>query len=875
MSDDLTIANIDLAEEMYEKYLSDKQSVNTSWQTLFSGLEMPSKKFEGVENQDLKIQRLIDAYRKFGHLVANVNPLETSKKESEFLKVNESNLHQMYPTCGLLNKPEASLLEIIETLKHYYCSSIGFEYMGLSNPALEKFIQTEVEKEHEISLEQKKMILHHLNRSELLELFLHTKYVGQKRFSLEGAETLIPMLEAAIETGSETGIDEFFIGMSHRGRLNVLSNILKKSYTELFSEFDENYLPNSIEGGGDVKYHKGFSSEIITTNKKNVKITLTPNPSHLESVDAVVEGQTKARQISKQDEVGVKVLPILVHGDAAISGQGIVYEILQFCKLPGYSTGGTLHLVVNNQIGFTTVPRDARSTFYCTDIAKTFGAPVFHVNGDDPESAVFALNLSLKIRQKFHIDVFIDLICYRKFGHNETDEPAFTQPLEYQVIRQKKPVRELYRDSLIQQGFLEKELAIQLETEFKESLQVAQKAVKSASSDEPNLVLKKENTKTVDTAVSKNVLNELAVSFCKVPNDFNIHPKVADLLKKRLQMVEEEKNIDWGMAELLSYASLLVQGVNVRLSGQDSCRGTFSHRHGVLVDQVKERDYFPLKHLSRAQGRFDLLNSPLSEFAVLGFEYGYNIININDLCIWEAQFGDFANGAQVMIDQYIASAEQKWGQKSSLVLLLPHGYEGQGPEHSSGRIERFLNLAANNNMQIVNPTTPAQFFHLIRRQILGKMDKPLIIFTPKGLLRYPECVSLLSDLTTGHFETILESGKGSPKNLIFCSGRIYYDLIKQNFNDVKFVRIEQLYPLDLPKLKEILDKGFKKAFFVQEEPCNMGALEYIKGSLNELMPQGILKCIGRKRSASPASGSLALHKREYAEMMDTLVKEIV
>lgn len=737
----------------------------------------------------------------------------------------------------------------------------------------------------ELSLEEKQRILRDLNKSELLEVFLHTKYVGQKRFSLEGGETLIPMLESVIEKGADEGIEEFYIGMSHRGRLNVLSNILNKSYTELFSEFDESYIPESFEGSYDVKYHKGFSSEIKTINDKRVKISVTSNPSHLESVDAVIEGQVKARQVTLNDN-GKKVLPILIHGDAAVSGQGVVYETLQFCKLPGYETGGTLHFVVNNQIGFTTLPKDSRSTLYCTDIAKTFGDPVFHVNVEEPESAVFATLLSLKIRQKFQIDVFIDLNCYRKFGHNETDEPAFTQPLEYQVIRKKRPVREIYRDRLISQSFLEKEIAEQLESEFKESLNAAQNAINIKQN---KITLKNEHESgklplhVEISRVSKDKLIELAKIFCSVPKSFNIHPKVNQLIKNRLSMVLENKPIDWGMAEHLSYATLLSEGVNIRISGQDSCRGTFSHRHGLFVDQILEKDYFPLKHISNTQGRFDLYNSTLSEFAALGFEYGYNMMSLQDLTIWEAQFGDFANGAQVIIDQYIASAEQKWGQQSSLVMLLPHGYEGQGPEHSSGRLERFLSLSGDNNMQIVYPTTPVQFFHLIRRQILGKIYKPLIVFTPKGLLRLPECVSPLSDFTGGSFETIIDDPLRihDAKELIFCSGRIYYDLIEQrkkhNAIDIAIVRIEQLYPLDIFKLKEIISKytNLKKCFYVQEEPSNMGAFEYLNRPLNELLGEHLtLEFVGRKRSASPATGSHLLHKLEYETIMSIMKREI-
>jgi len=897
----LNIANLEAAEDLYAKYVENPSSVDESWQQLFKELNSESTPHSTTApaeiDQECRIKNVINGYRRYGHLLAKINPIVNAddnppvpyELKLETLGFTDSDLNEFFPTCQLLNEKQAKLSKIIDHLKSIYSDKIGIEYMGLQNPELEKFIQEQMESiqvKAPVTIAEKHMILKQLNKSELLEVFLHTKYVGQKRFSLEGGETLIPMLEAIIETGASIGIEEFFIGMSHRGRLNVLTNILNKSYTDVFSEFDESYIPNSFEGSGDVKYHKGFSSEIKTA-AKIVKVTLTPNPSHLESVDPVVEGQAKARQEMRGDNGMSKVIPILVHGDAAISGQGVVYETLQFCRLPGYATGGTLHLVVNNKIGFTTIPRDLRSTLYCTDIAKTFGSPVFHVNVEDPETCVFATNLSLQIRQKFHLDVFIDLICYRKYGHNETDEPAFTQPLEYQIIRKKRPIREIYRDQLIQNGFLEKELAEKLETEFKESLLEAKSAV-NVLVKEPSIANGHENGKiietTIKTSVSKELLLEVTTSFCRIPEGFNIHPKVSHLIKNQLSMITEGKNIDWGMAETLAYAVLLWQHVNIRISGQDSCRGTFSHRHGLWVDQVKEQDYFPLKHLKASQGKLDLINSPLSEYAVLGFEYGYNIMTIDDLSIWEAQFGDFVNGAQITLDQYLASAESKWGQKSSLVLLLPHGFEGQGPEHSSGRIERFLASAGNDNIQIVNPTTPAQFFHLIQRQVLGKIHKPLIVFSPKGLLRHPECVSRLADFESGEFQTVIQDVTEikNPKRLIFCSGRVYYDLMdlrnKNNVKDVAIVRIEQLYPLDTVKIKQIIDsyKELTGCYYVQEEPSNMGAFDYLRPVLTSSLNNDLkLTYVGRKRSASPATGSHALHRKEYANIMAIMKGEIL
>lgn len=887
----LNLENLDILENLFEKYKKDPFSVDETSRAYFESLETPHENFKTnslkteTENE-ISIQKLIEAYRTYGHLVTKTNPLSEelsteNRKEFDLKNFNlkEEDLKKEFPTCGILKKEIARLEEIVERLETTYTNKIAVEYSHLEDKELKNFIQNELENKEgtkTLTIEDKKEILQDLNRSEILEIFLHTKYVGQKRFSIEGAETLIPMMKALIDEASKKNVDEYYIGMSHRGRLNVLSNILNKSYQDLFSEFDESYIPNSFEGSGDVKYHKGFSSEVITRGDKKVKIHLTPNPSHLESVDSVVQGQVKARQIQKKDHEKETVLPILIHGDAAISGQGIVYEILQFSNLEGYSTGGTIHFIVNNQIGFTTVPKDSRSTRYCTDIAKTFQFPVFHVNGEDPETAVFVTLLALKIRQKFHKDVFIDLVCYRKYGHNETDEPSFTQPLEYKIIRNKRPVRELYLEQLIQEGVLEKKLAEDLEEAFKKELHEAQN--KLTKNPNPSKIQSEKNyqfTKT-KTGLSKETLIEITKLFTHLPDEFHPHPKVAELQKKRLKMVEDGNRLDWAIAEHLAYASLLIEGVNIRISGQDCCRGTFSQRHGLFVDQKEERDYFPLQHLKKNQGRFDLLNSPLSEFGVLGFEYGYNIVSINDLTIWEAQFGDFANGAQVIIDQYIASAEQKWGQKSSLVMFLPHGYEGQGPEHSSARIERFLTLAADDNMQIVNPTTPSQLFHLLRRQILSKVYKPLIIFTPKGLLRHPECVSPLTSFTEGSFKTLITDELRSEdiKKVIFCSGRVYYDLkeylTKNGKIEFLVIRIEQLFPFDLQEIQKIMQKhpNVKDYIYVQEEPMNMGAYSYLYPILNGVIPKNReLRYVGRERSASPATGSHALHKIELEKIL--------
>lgn len=903
--------NLTLLEEQYDRYIKDPSSVDPSWRTLFEKVDtttLPRKDAKQTDNYpqkvksatllDTRIYGLIDAYRTYGHLYANTNPLSVKPLEEPYQLHLESfgfshqDLSQHFPTCGLMKEETAPLLDIINVLKAIYCDKIGIEYMGLLNEELEEWIQQKIESTRfrpSLTIEQKQSILEQLNKSEIFESFLHTKFVGQKRFSLEGGETLIPMLVSLIDTAAAMKVSEFFFGMAHRGRLNVLCNILDKSYIDVFSEFQEGYVPTSLEGSGDVKYHKGFYCEIKTVHGHQVKLKLTPNPSHLEAVDPVVEGQVKARQVTLNDTKQEKVLPVLIHGDAAISGQGVVYETLQFCRLDGFSTGGTVHFVVNNQIGFTTIPKDCRSTHYCTDIAHAFGAPVFHVNAEDPEGCVYVTNLAMEIRQKFHCDVFVELNCYRKYGHNEGDEPAFTQPIEYQIIRKKQPIRDLYRDSLIQQGVLEKKIAENLELEFKQSLQEALNAEKqngkSVNTEDSSAKAAKNDAffKPIKTAVDIKTLKEVGRKICEIPPELTIHPKLVSLTKERLSMLSEGSEgrpVDWGMGELLAYGTLLNEGTSVRLTGQDVERGTFSHRHALLVDQVKEKEYVPLQHLKPDQGRFDIYNSSLSEYGVLGFEFGYSVACPDALVIWEAQFGDFCNTAQVIIDQFISTAEQKWGQKFALTLLLPHGYEGQGPEHSSARMERFLTLAGDHNMQIVNPTTPAQLFHLLRRQILRPLHKPLIVFTPKGLLRLPACVSPLSDFAKGSFQEVIEdvNPPKTTKRLVLCSGRIYYDLIaereKSQTQDLMIVRLEQLYPFNIEFVKGVVAKcgnELKECIWVQEEPSNMGAWNFVRPILRELLPNSVeLNYIGRIRSASPAVGSPTVHKKELAAIMQAL-----
>jgi 2-oxoglutarate dehydrogenase E1 component len=898
------LANLSALEQLYQNYLSDPSSVDNSWRHFFEGMSfamstaalIPSIQRE--ESSDLRVYLLIDAYRKFGHLMANFNPLQTKQvKEPKELNIEnwgfkKEDLNALFPTCGFLKETNAPLKSLIDALKRTYSGTVGIEYMGLRSTEMESFLQQKIEPFFPLYFENsdKIQILQGLNKAELFESFLHTKYVGQKRFSLEGAETMIPMLLAIIERGREEEVQEVILGMSHRGRLNVLANILNKSYAHIFHEFEDYYTPDLQEGSGDVKYHKGYVGTLSTPSGKTVAITLVANPSHLESVDPVVEGIARAKQELKGDKKQrQQIIPILIHGDAAVSGQGVVYETMQLSRLNGYATGGTLHIVINNQIGFTTLAKDCRSTNYCSEIAKAFGAPIFHVNAEDPEGCVRAAQLAMELRQKFQCDVFIDLNCYRKHGHNEGDEPTFTQPLEYALIKTKKTIREIFRDQLIQEGVLDSAKAQEFEREFKQNLQDALERI-------PDLIAASNTVKEkgapqellpseVKTDLEAKTLLSLAETFCNVPKEFQIHPKIKKLLQDRLAMVHADPStalIDWGMAEHLAFATLLNEQIHIRLSGQDVRRGTFSHRHAIWIDQTKEQKYFALSHLNQSQALFDVFNSPLSEYAVMGFDFGYSIAYPRSLVIWEAQFGDFANGAQIIIDQYIASAEQKWGLSSNFTLMLPHGYEGQGPEHSSGRMERFLQIAGDENMRIANCSTPAQLFHLLRMQALLTLKKPLILFTPKALLRHALCVSSLNELTHGKFQEVIDDPSAAQKvsKLLFCSGKVYYDTIQERQKrgniDTAIVRIEQLYPFPKGKIQQILDKYSlaKGVYWLQEEHSNMGAWDYIHPLFNDLLgAKGTLKYIGRERSASPAAGSRALHKKQWEQIMQKVFVE--
>lgn len=896
-------------EELYERYKKNPTEIDSSWRRFFEGMEFaqlyPDHATAQVEpSNDLAVFQLIEAYRLMGHRAATFNPLSkitSLPQELEPHTYGLIDLSQQFNNQELLHKEQASAEELVSQLQKIYCGSIGFEYKHIQEKSIRDYIQSELESKEGIeplSKEEKLDIYNYLNHSEIFESFLHTKFVGQKRFSLEGLETFIPILRAIVDEGSNLGINELAICMAHRGRLNVLANIFEKPYSMIFHEFGAEYSPSSFEGSGDVKYHRGYTANIESKSGNKVHISIPPNSSHLEAVNAVLQGQIRAKQYHKKDLDRSQILPIQIHGDASISGQGVVYEVLQMYKLKGYETGGSVHIILDNQIGFTTLPEDDRSTLYPSDIAKTFDSPVFHVNAEDPEGCVKVTHLALKIRQKFKCDVFIHLVGYRKYGHNEGDEPAYTQPLEYQQIRSKKTIREIYKEHLIKQDVLSMDKAKTIEAEFRQTLQSALEESIEYKDHEPDELktlgvrwsfwkdakLKNEAQlyEVVETKVDTQLIKDIAIKMTEIPQGFSPHKKIAQLLAMRRAAALEnppKEIMDWGLVENLAYGSLLLEGVPIRLSGQDCQRGTFSHRHAMIVDQKTAEKYFPLQHLSEDQGGFRVFNSLLSEYAALGFEYGFSISTPKGLIIWEAQFGDFANGAQIMIDAFIANGEEKWNRLTNLVMLLPHGYEGQGPEHSSARIERFLQLTGDNNMFLLNLSTPAQLFHALRRQVHKKFRKPLVIFTPKALLRHPKCVSSITDLSEGQFEEILDDPEASKKTkkLVFCSGKMYYELIKERekraVDDTTILRIEQLYPLNIEKLRNFIEKysGFEKCYWVQEEPKNMGAWYNLRSLLQKALPNRLepIYC-GRKRQASPATGS---HKN-HIQSLNQIFKEL-
>ena len=887
-----------MIEEMYQNYLQDPKSISEEWSSFFQGFDFAKEVYSEEDipqifQKEFKVINLIDAYRKSGHLFTQTNPVRERRQYSPTLDyknfgLEESDLEVEFQAGEQVGIGASKLSDIIKHLDQVYCQSIGVEYMYVRDPKEIDWIKNRLHKNSntpKFEAKQKKHILHKLNQAVAFENFLHKKFVGQKRFSLEGAESLIPALDALVEHSSDLGVEEFVMGMSHRGRLNVLANIFNKTYKEIFSEF-EGKLYEDDNISGDVKYHLGFTSMQKCSNGNNIKLNLTPNPSHLEAVDPVVEGITRAKLDSKYGGDVKKILPILLHGDAALAGQGVVYEVIQMAQLDGYQTGGTIHIAVNNQVGFTTNYLDARSSTYCTDVAKVTLSPVLHVNGDDVEAVVHALQLAVEYRQKYQKDVFIDLLCYRKYGHNEGDEPRFTQPKLYEAISKHKNPREIYKEKLMNEGVVETGIAKELEKDFQDLLQDRFDEAKEIKKAKITRFLKEEWSEVKRnfipefkgsnaTNIGQDKLKELAKYLYDVPQADKLFKKTRKLLSDRKKMVEVSDKLDWAMGELLAYASLLDEGHDVRLSGQDVERGTFSHRHAILKVEQSEEEVCPLNSISTT-ANFEAYNSLLSEYGVLGFDYGYSITRPNTLTIWEAQFGDFSNGAQIMLDQFISCAEDKWKVMSGLVMLLPHGYEGQGAEHSSARLERYLQMCAKYNMQIVNCTTPANFYHVMRRQLKREYRKPLVVFTPKSLLRHPKCVSSITDLADGKFEGIIDDtiNPKSVDRLVLCSGKIYYELLdrreKEAVEDVALVRVEQLFPLDKQGIIELVEKyNAKEVVWVQEEPENMGAWTFI---LSELRTLGI-DVIAREASAATATGSSKTSAAEQNELINKVFKK--
>lgn len=897
-------------ESLFQQYLKDNNSVEADWRQFFAGFEFARASYEGTGEIPQNVKKefdvigLINAYRSRGHLFTKTNPVRERRHyfptlDIENFGLSQADLETTFQAGTQIGIGASKLKDIIAHLEQTYCQSVGAEYMYIRNPEIIKWLQEKMESSKntpKFSLDEKKVILNKLNQAVVFENFLHTKFVGQKRFSLEGAEGTIPALDAVCEKGSDMGIRDFVIGMAHRGRLNVLANILNKTYKDIFTEFEGRPSEDSVFDG-DVKYHMGYSSDLKSNNGKQVHLSLTPNPSHLEAVDPVVEGIARAKIDNMHGGDINKVCPILIHGDAALAGQGIVYEVIQMSQLEGYKTGGTIHLVINNQVGFTTNYIDGRSSTYCTDVAKVVLSPVFHVNGDDVEALVYVCRMAMEFRQTFNRDVFIDILCYRKYGHNEGDEPRFTQPLLYKAIAAHPNAREIYAKQLLEEGSVTAEEAKQMETSFKNLLQEKLDEAKQTEKAKVTSFLEGQwkGLKMADadafdqspvTAFDKKKFLEIAKKTVELPKDKKFFNKIQKLFDDRAAMITND-NYDWAMGELMAYATLMSEGHNVRFSGQDVERGTFSHRHAVVKFEDSEQEYTPLNNFV-APGKLSIYNSLLSEYGVLGFEYGYALTTPNTLTIWEAQFGDFFNGAQIMIDQFITSSEAKWRRMHGLVMLLPHGYEGQGPEHSSARMERFLQQCAGNNMQVVNCTTPANQFHALRRQIKRDFRKPLISFTPKKLLRYPSCVSSLKDFTTGGFQEVIDDATATAKavkKVVFCCGKVYYDLIeaktKNSADEVAIVRMEQLYPFPVKQIKTILDKykGATEYIWAQEEPENMGAWAHVMRMFTKYSEtENIkLKYIGRAENASPATGFSKSHAEQQQAIIDkvTGTKELV
>ncbi len=930
-------ANASVIEAAYIAWLDNPDAVDPTWRAFFQGFALGSNGTPLADalatssatggsvnvldsSKQAQVLRLINAHRAHGHLQAHLDPMSDPpaphpRLATSHFGLTESDLDESFAVGNFKGGGQMKLRALLAALNETYCGHVGVEYLHMQDLDARDWLQTRMEAAHNrpnFTREQKIRILRRLHKAELFEKFLHTRFVGQKRFSLEGGETMIAAFDAMIEHSPSVGVEEIVMGMAHRGRLSVLTNILRKPFEVLFEQFSENWLPHTVGGDGDVKYHLGYEAVLTTQSGASVEVRLAANPSHLEIVNPIVEGKARARQRIRGDTERRRVCPFLIHGDAALAGQGVVAETLNFSQLPGYRTGGTVHFVINNQIGFTTNPEDARSTRYCTDVAKMIEAPIFHVNGDDPEAVCYAIRLALEFRVQFGRDVFIDMFCYRKHGHNEADEPAFTQPTLYKKIAVHPQVSAIYTERLLAENILDAAGADAIKAEYTRAMDASFDKAKAAetarlAAGDPADAFRGSNAvfqpgyrhTAVATAVSREVLDRVVAGLTKLPDTFKPNPKIKRFLDARATAYRDNGAIDWGFGEALAFGTLLAEGMPIRLSGQDCERGTFSHRHAVLYDADTRAKFVPLQNLGEGQAGFCVYNSLLSESAVLGFDYGYSLDFPKMLCIWEAQFGDFANGAQVVIDQFFAAGESKWQRTSGIVLLLPHGYEGQGPEHSSARLERFLQLCAEGNIQVANLTTPAQLFHALRRQMKREFLKPLVIMSPKSLLRHPAAVSRLDDFTGGYFHEILDdpnfettlgtkppfavaptaggssSGIRHPKSatrLILCSGKVYYDLAAHcaahGFTETAIVRVEQLYPLHRNRLSALADAYSRDARLVwcQEEPQNMGAWTFIAPQLEEIFGRKPIYA-GRRAASSPAVGALARHKLELTALL--------
>ena len=897
--------NLDEIDSNYLKWLENRSSVETKWQYFFEGFhlandsngnsgQIPRSKTVFCEpSEDESIEKharlygAIYAFRDIGHTQGTFDPLRDKIEENPRLSMNrlgfaENDLSEIHFTGNYLGGCRMSIGEIFDRLKKTYCGNIGVEYLHIQATEKRRWIQSKIEpnlNQPSFAHEEKLRILRKIIQAEEFENFLHTRYVGQKRFSLEGGETLITALDSIFQKCPDEGVEEIVMGMAHRGRLNVLANVMGKSHEFIFREFSENFVPDGAHGSGDVKYHLGYESVRTTSSGQQVVIHLSPNPSHLEAVNGVVEGKARARQRLRGDAQRKRVLPILIHGDAAMAGQGVVAEVFNFSKLPGYRTGGTVHVVVNNQIGFTTDPTDARSSLYCTDVAKAIEAPIFHVNGNDPLAVAMVAELALAYRQNFGEDVVIDVNCYRKHGHNEADDPAFTQPLLYQKIKSMPSISSVLSDQLVDNGELKDEECQEIHQRLRRQLDASLekvRTVKKSSTFEGSMAIRQipYDFSPVETAVPLTELEKVMRALSTWPEDFNLNSKIKRQVENKKKNFKSKHGIDWGLAEQLAFGSLMLEGTPVRLSGQDSERGTFSHRHAVWYDSKDRTRYVPLLNMEDRQGQFCVYNSLLSEAAVLAFDYGYSLDYPSMLAIWEAQFGDFVNGAQVIIDQFIMSAEDKWGAVSDLVLLLPHGFEGQGPEHSSARLERFLQGCAEDNIVVGNLSTPAQYFHALRRQKKKEYAKPLVLMSPKSLLRHKSCVSMLKDLTHGEFQDFLPDPTPAKKTdtLVLCSGKVYYDLLeaRESIRTPKatIIRIEQFYPFNQSQFLKVIEPfaHAKRIVWCQEEPQNMGAWSFLSPIFEELLGNKV-DYVGRASTASPATGSVTLHKKEQVELV--------